>query len=336
VTEAIRAEGLVKNFGSTKALAGTDFAAGTGTVLGLLGPNGAGKTTAVRILTTLLLPDGGHAQVGGYDVVTDAHRVRQLIGLTGQYASVDDGLTGTNNLIMIGRLLGLPRAAARTRAADLLNRFDLTDAASRPVKTYSGGMRRRLDLAASLVGRPSVLFLDEPTTGLDPQARSDVWDMIRLMVADGVTVLLTTQYLDEADQLADDIVVIDHGRVIATGTPDELKAKVGGQVLEVAPADPARLGDVTAVLAAWTGAEPVTDPAGRQVIAQVAGASILPSIVRQLDESGIELAEFSLRKSSLDEVFLTLTGHPAEDDHASQPIETTQPVTAGARKGAAR
>jgi oleandomycin transport system ATP-binding protein len=346
VTAAIRAEGLLKNFGNTKALAGADLAAETGTVLGVLGPNGAGKTTAVRILTTLLLPDGGRAEVGGYDVVTDAHRVRQLIGLTGQYASVDDGLTGTNNLIMIGRLLGLSRPVARARAAELLARFDLADAASRPVKTYSGGMRRRIDLAASLVGSPQVLFLDEPTTGLDPQARSDVWDMIRLLVADGVTVLLTTQYLDEADQLADDIVVIDHGRVIATGTPDELKAKVGGQVLEVVPADHSRLGDVAAALTAWTGSEPVTNLGGRRVTAQVASAAILPGIVRQLDESGIELAEFSLRKSSLDEVFLTLTGHRAEDNNGGPTTETpatetptteiTARVTAGARERAAR
>jgi oleandomycin transport system ATP-binding protein len=316
VTDAITAEGLVKNFGKTQALAGAGFSAAAGTVLGVLGPNGAGKTTAVRILTTLLLPDGGHASVGGYDVVGDAHQVRQLIGLTGQYASVDDGLSGTNNLVMIGRLLGLSRATARARAAELLSRFDLTDAASRPVKTYSGGMRRRIDLAASLVGRPQVLFLDEPTTGLDPQARSDVWDMIRMLVADGVTVLLTTQYLDEADQLADDIVVIDHGRVIATGTPDELKAKVGGQVLEVVPADSGRLGDVAEILASWTGSEPVAGTGARQLTAQVANASLLPGIVRQLDEDGIELAEFSLRKSSLDEVFLTLTGHRAEDELA--------------------
>jgi oleandomycin transport system ATP-binding protein len=330
---AIRAEGLIKNFGKTQALAGADLAAQAGTVLGVLGPNGAGKTTAVRILTTLLLPDGGRAEVGGYDVVKDAHRVRQLIGLTGQYASVDDGLTGTNNLIMIGRLLGLSRAAARARSAELLARFDLSDAAARPVKTYSGGMRRRIDLAASLVGRPQVLFLDEPTTGLDPQARSDVWDMIRLLVADGVTVLLTTQYLDEADQLADDIVVIDHGRVIATGTPDELKAKVGGQVLEVVPADLARLGDVAAVLANWTGSELVAATGAREVIAQVPTAAILPGIVRQLDESGIELAEFSLRKSSLNEVFLTLTGHRAEDAAAA---ETTVPGAPGRRERVAR
>jgi oleandomycin transport system ATP-binding protein len=314
VTAAIRAEGLVKSFGKTRALAGVDLAAEAGTVLGVLGPNGAGKTTAVRILTTLLVPDSGRAEVGGFDVARDAHRVRGLIGVTGQYASVDDGLTGTNNLVMIGRLLGLSRPDARARARELLARFDLTDAASRPVKTYSGGMRRRIDLAASLVGRPQVLFLDEPTTGLDPQARSDVWDMIRALVADGVTVLLTTQYLDEADQLASDISVIDHGLVIATGTPDELKAKVGGQVLEVEPAEPARLTDVGVILARWTGGTPVTG--ARQVSAQVPSAAVVPRIVRELDESGIDLAAFSMRKSSLDEVFLTLTGHRAE---AEQP-----------------
>jgi oleandomycin transport system ATP-binding protein len=314
VTAAIRAEGLVKSFGKTRALAGVDLAAEAGTVLGVLGPNGAGKTTAVRILTTLLVPDSGRAEVGGFDVARDAHRVRGLIGVTGQYASVDDGLTGTNNLVMIGRLLGLSRPDARARARELLARFDLTDAASRPVKTYSGGMRRRIDLAASLVGRPQVLFLDEPTTGLDPQARSDVWDMIRALVADGVTVLLTTQYLDEADQLASDISVIDHGLVIATGTPDELKAKVGGQVLEVEPAEPARLTDVGVILARWTGGTPVAG--ARQVSAQVPSAAVVPRIVRDLDESGIDLAAFSMRKSSLDEVFLTLTGHRAE---AEQP-----------------
>ena len=304
----------MKNFGKTRALAGAGLSAKAGSVLGVLGPNGAGKTTAVRILTTLLQPDGGHAEVGGYDVVKNAHQVRQLIGLTGQYASVDEGLSGTNNLIMIGRLLGLSRPAARARAGELLARFDLSEAAARPVKTYSGGMRRRVDLAASLVGRPAVLFLDEPTTGLDPQARVDVWGMIRVLVADGVTVLLTTQYLDEADQLADDIVVIDHGTVIATGTPDELKAKVGGQVLEVVPADLSRLGEVASVLATWTGAEPALGAGARHVTVQVPTASVLPGIVRQLDESGIELAEFSLRKSSLDEVFLTLTGHRPEDN----------------------
>jgi oleandomycin transport system ATP-binding protein len=333
VSAAVEAEGLVKSFGKTKALAGVDLAAAAGSVLGVLGPNGAGKTTAVRILTTLLPPDGGRAAVGGYDVVTEAHRVRQLIGLTGQYASVDDGLTGTNNLVMIGRLLGLSRPDSSARAAELLSRFGLTEAAARPVKTYSGGMRRRIDLAASLVGHPQVLFLDEPTTGLDPQARSGVWEMIRGLVSDGVTVLLTTQYLDEADQLADDIVVIDHGRVIATGTPDELKSKVGGQVLEVVPADPSRLPDVASIVARWAGEDPVTEPGARQVTAQVPAAAVLPGIVRQLDENGIELAEFSLRKSSLDEVFLTLTGHRAEDTAAAAETE----IRAGRdREGATR
>jgi len=335
VTDAIRAEGLVKTFGKTQALAGADLSAAAGTVLGVLGPNGAGKTTAVRILTTLLPPDGGHASVCGYDVVRDAHQVRQLIGLTGQYASVDEGLTATNNLIMIGRLLGMSRPDARARAAELLAKFDLSEAAGRPVKTFSGGMRRRVDLAASLVGRPQVLFLDEPTTGLDPQGRSDVWDTVRMLVTDGVTVLLTTQYLDEADQLADDIVVIDHGRVIATGTSDELKARVGGQVLEVEPADRSRLGDVAAVLARWTGNEPVADLNGRQMMAQVANAAVLPDIVRQLDDDGIQLAEFSLRKSSLDEVFLTLTGHRAEGETSPAPDAAGTPSLVAA-EGAAR
>ena len=241
MTNAIEASGLVKRFGKTTALAEVDLVARPGTVLGVLGPNGPGKTTAVRILATLIRPDGGQARVLGYDVTRQAHEVRQLIGLTGQYASVDEGLSGTNNLVMIGRLLGQSRARARARAGQLLERFDLAEAAHRPVKTYSGGMRRRLDLAASLVGQPRVLYLDEPTTGLDPRSRTQVWAMIRGLVADGVTVLLTTQYLDEADQLAHDIVVIDHGKVIATGTPDELKNKTGGQVLEVSPADHTRL-----------------------------------------------------------------------------------------------
>jgi oleandomycin transport system ATP-binding protein len=337
VTDAIRAEGLVKNFGKTRALAGIDLAAQAGTVLGVLGPNGAGKTTAVRILTTLLQPEGGKATVGGYDVVADAHRVRQLVGLTGQYASVDDGLTGTNNLVMIGRLLGLSRRDTRARAAELLARFDLSDAASRPVKTYSGGMRRRIDLAASLVGRPKVLFLDEPTTGLDPQARSDVWDMIRGLVTDGVTVLLTTQYLEEADQLADDIAVIDHGKVIATGTPDELKARVGGQVLEVVPADRSRLADVCAVLADWTSGTPVQDSSARRATVQLSKANMLPGIVRQLDDAGIELAEFSLHKSSLDEVFLTLTGHHAEEDVSKAANDDPrEPELAGQAAGATK
>ena len=321
---AIEATGLIKRFGKTTALAGVDLIAREGRVLGVLGPNGAGKTTAVRILATLLRPDGGQATVCGYDVLRNAYQVRQLIGLTGQYASMDEGLSGTNNLIMIGRLLGLPRAQARARAAELLGRFELSDAAARTVKTYSGGMRRRLDLAASLVGRPRVLFLDEPTTGLDPRSRTDVWAMIRGLVADGVTVLLTTQYLDEADQLAHDIVVIDRGKVIATGTPDELKARTGGQVLLVAPSDPARLGEVATLLEALAGAEVVTDAGTDVVSAPVADKALLPRVVRELDDRGIELAEFTLRKPSLDEVFFTLTGHRAEnEDTPTRELEDT-------------
>jgi oleandomycin transport system ATP-binding protein len=317
MTNAIEATGLVKRFGKTTALAGVDLVARPGTVLGVLGPNGAGKTTAVRILATLLRPDGGQAQVCGYDVGRQAHQVRQLIGLTGQYASVDEGLSGVNNLIMIGRLLGQARGQARARAGELLARFDLTEAGGRPVKTYSGGMRRRLDLAASLVGRPRVLYLDEPTTGLDPRSRSGVWDTIRALVADGVTVLLTTQYLDEADQLAHDIVVIDHGKVIATGTPDELKDKSGGQVLEVEPAHRDQLGVAAAVLAGRTGSVPDTDTETGLVRVPVADAAVLPVIIRDLDEARVELAEFTLRKASLDEVFLALTGAPpAPDDEA--------------------
>jgi len=317
MTNAIEASGLVKRFGKTTALAGVDLVARPGTVLGVLGPNGAGKTTAVRILATLLRPDGGQALVCGYDVGRQAHQVRQLIGLTGQYASVDEGLSGVNNLIMIGRLLGEPRARARARASELLERFNLADAAQRPVKTYSGGMRRRLDLAASLVGRPRVLFLDEPTTGLDPRSRTDVWGMIRGLVADGVTVLLTTQYLDEADQLAHDIAVIDHGRVIATGTPDELKAKTGGQVLDVSPADRSNLDVVARLLAGRTGGLPTVDAEAGVVRAPVADAVMLPAIVRDLDQAGVELAEFALRKASLDEVFFALTG----DRNRGEPVD---------------
>jgi oleandomycin transport system ATP-binding protein len=311
---AIEATGLVKRFGKTTALNGVDLVAKQARVLGLLGPNGAGKTTAVRILATLLRPDDGQARVCGYDVLREAHQVRQLIGLTGQYASVDEGLSGTNNLIMIGRLLGLSRPDSRARAEELLARFDLSDAAARPVKTYSGGMRRRLDLAASLVGNPRVLYLDEPTTGLDPRSRTDVWAMIRGLVADGVTVLLTTQYLEEADHLAHDIVVIDHGEVIATGTPDELKARTGARVLQVSPADADRLAEAAALLEALVGAEVTTDAGTGMASVPVARPALLPRIVRELDDRGIELAEFTLRKPSLDEVFFALTGHRADDD----------------------
>jgi oleandomycin transport system ATP-binding protein len=308
---AIWAEGLAKRFGETMALAGVDLAVRTGTVLGLLGPNGAGKTTAVRILATLLQPDGGHATVGGYDVVRQAHQVRQLIGLTGQYASVDENLTGAENLLLLGRLLAVPRAGAKARARELLAEFDLAEAADRAAKTYSGGMRRRLDLAASLVGRPRILFLDEPTTGLDPRGRSELWDLIRGLVAGGVTVLLTTQYLDEADELADEIVVIDHGRVIATGTPDELKAKTGAQTLAVRPREPADLPAVTSVVGELAHITPVID--GQLVTARVGDPAVLPAVVRRLDDAGIVVTELALRSSSLNEVFLALTGHPVED-----------------------
>ncbi len=311
MTAGIQAEGLVKRFGDTTALNGVDFVARPGTVLGLLGPNGAGKTTAVRILATLLQPDSGRATVGGYDVVHAAHRVRQLIGLTGQYASVDETLTGAENLLLIGRLLGMPRAEAKRRARDLLADFQLEAAGDRAAKTYSGGMRRRLDLAASLVGRPQILYLDEPTTGLDPRARTELWALIRGLVAGGATVLLTTQYLDEADQLANDIVVIDHGRVIATGTPAELKAKTGAQNLAVRPVDAEDLSLVISVVGDLTHTAP--EVSGQLVTAPVVDPAVVPAVVRRLDDAGVLLAGLELRGASLNEVFLSLTGHPAEE-----------------------
>ncbi|WP_031159669.1 daunorubicin resistance protein DrrA family ABC transporter ATP-binding protein [Streptosporangium roseum] len=308
---AIQAEGLVKRYGETRALDGVDLLVPQGRLLGVLGPNGAGKTTAVRILATLLRPDGGMASVGGFDVTRQAHQVRSLIGLTGQYAGVDETLTGVENLVMLGRLLELSRADARARAAELLERFELTHAGGRAAKTYSGGMRRRLDLAASLVGRPQVLFLDEPTTGLDPRSRTELWSVVRDLMADGVTVLLTTQYLEEADQLADDIVVFDHGRVIASGTSDELKATTGAQVLEVRPLRPDHLDLVVQVVADVIAEVPTVT--GGKAVASVHDPAVVPAIVRRLDDLGVVASELSLRKSSLDEVFLALTGHPAED-----------------------
>lgn len=309
----IQAEGLQKRFGDTKALDGVDIAARRGTVLGVLGPNGAGKTTAVRVLATLLKPDAGRAEVCGYDVRKDAVRVRAMIGLTGQYASVDEELTGSENLRMIARLLDFGRAEARSRAVELLERFRLTDAGGRAVKTYSGGMRRRLDLAASLINRPEVIFLDEPTTGLDPRARNEVWETVREVVADGATVLLTTQYLEEADALADRIAVFDHGRVIAEGTSDDLKSQIGRQTLAVRAADAARAGQLAAIVGELAGERPdVQEPTGL-VTVPVSDAAMLSALVRRLDDAGIEAAELALRMPSLDEVFLTLTGHLAEE-----------------------
>ncbi|MCK5769931.1 ATP-binding cassette domain-containing protein [Algiphilus sp.] len=308
--DGITAHGLTRRFGATTALDGVDLAVPAGSVLGLLGPNGAGKTTVVRILATLLEADAGSASVGGFDVRTQAHDVRRRIGLTGQYASVDDKLTGRENLKLIARLLDLDRRAAAQRADELLADFDLADAADRPVLGYSGGMRRRLDLAASLVGRPAFLFLDEPTTGLDPRARLALWRLVRRLVADGTTVLLTTQYLEEADALADRIVVLDRGRVIAEGTADELKARVGAQTLVVRAQDPARLPELIAILEAVSGQRAETDE--RRASVPAADPALLPQVLRRLDGAGIAVDELLLRGASLDDVFLALTGHHAE------------------------
>ena len=319
MTYSIVAEGLVKRFGlqgGTVALDGIDLAVRTGSVFGLLGPNGAGKTTAVRILATQLRPDAGHAAVCGHDVADHAHQVRQLIGLTGQYASVDDTLTGMENLILIGRLTGQSRAESRARARDLLAAFSLSDAGDRAAKTYSGGMRRRLDLAASLVTRPRVLYLDEPTTGLDPRSRNEMWDVVRGLTATGVTVLLTTQYLEEADQLASEIAVIDHGMVIATGTPEELKARTGALTLAVRPASAADVPAVLAAVAAITGAEP--EVSNTTVTVPANDEQLMPAVVRRLDDEGVLVAELTLRGSSLDEVFLSLTGRRPEDARTEQ------------------
>jgi oleandomycin transport system ATP-binding protein len=313
---AIETEALVKTFGDVRAVDGVDMVAREGTVFGLLGPTGAGKTTAIRVLSTLLQPDSGRAIVGGHDVVREPDKVRATIGLTGQYAAVDELLSGSENLYMIGRLVGMSRAAAHERSAELLGAFDLSDAGGRLVKTYSGGMRRRLDLASSLVGRPRFLYLDEPTTGLDPRSRVELWGLIRNLVAEGTTVLLTTQYLEEADRLADELVVIDHGKVIAAGTPSELKGKVGGQVVAVRPTEG---GDVTRaleILAAFSD-DGSTHADGEYVTATIADPSQLGTIARRFDDQAIPLDELALRRASLDEVFLALTGHVAEEDAPS-------------------
>ena len=312
---AIRAEGLVKRFGPTTALAGVDLEVPAGTIRGVLGPNGAGKTTAVRVLATLLRPDAGQATVAGHDVVRQPVAVRARIGLTGQYASVDEELTGQENLVLIGRLLEMSRRDARARAAELLDRFELTEAGGRAVRTYSGGMRRRLDLAASLVGRPEVLYLDEPTTGLDPRSRNQVWDLVRgLSAEEGVTVLLTTQYLEEADQLADRISVIDSGRVVADGRAEELKRRTGGQTLQVRPSDAADLPRVRGILAELTGARPKVSEDSGLLTAPVDDPVLLSTLVRRLDDAGITADELALRLPSLDEVFLAITDRPAADE----------------------
>ena len=317
---AIEADGLVKHYGKTQALSGFDLTVPTGTVYGLLGPNGAGKTTAVRVLATLLKPDAGRARVLGQDVLAQAPAVRRTIGLTGQYAALDEYLTGRSNLIMIGQLSRLTARAAKRRADELLERFGLTDAAGRAVKTYSGGMRRRLDLAASLIGHPAVLFLDEPTTGLDPSARALMWVIVRELVADGTTLLLTTQYLDEADQLASRIAVIDGGRVIAEGTPAELKSSVGGQRILLTLADEADNIAAARVLQRFSTRSISPNGRGRLVEIPVTAADGLATeVLRALDAADVAVSDISVRSASLDDVFLTLTGRAAEIQEEAEP-----------------
>ncbi|WP_329580393.1 ATP-binding cassette domain-containing protein [Kitasatospora sp. NBC_01250] len=330
MTEAILAEGLCKRFGEVTALDGVDLRIRPGQVLGLLGPNGSGKTTAVRILSTLTKPDAGQARIYGYDVVRDAARVRQLIALTGQYAAVDENLTGTENLVLMGRLLELNRSQARLRAAELLETFGLTEAGRRTARTYSGGMRRRLDLAASLVGRPRVLFLDEPTTGLDPKSRFELWRAVRRLAAEGTSVLLTTQYLEEADQLADDLLVINKGRVAASGTAEALKAQTGGRTLVIRPSDPDKLG--TALTAAQAVAARATEEDSTVVVGS-ADAALLSAVLGSLSAAGVEVDEAGLRKPSLDEAFLAILGEtamPEQDETAGTDQRT--PVAANTSK----
>ncbi|MFI9006225.1 ATP-binding cassette domain-containing protein [Actinosynnema sp. NPDC053489] len=319
MADAIVAEGLVKRYGKVIALDGLDLVVPEGTVMGLLGPNGAGKTTTVRVLTTLLEHDEGRATVTGLDVVADAGELRRRIGLSGQYAAVDQDLTGFENLDMVGRLYHLGRKRSRERARELLERFDLVEAADRPVKGYSGGMRRRLDLAGALVASPRVLFLDEPTTGLDPRSRLGMWDVIAELVAGGTTLLLTTQYLEEADRLADEIAVIDHGRVIALGTADKLKDQVGGERLELTVGSPQDAATARAALAPLAIAEISTDERGQRLTVPVSGgAEVLVEGVRRLDAESVKVLDIGLRRPTLDDVFLALTGHATEEKQGEQ------------------
>ena len=330
MTDAIVVEGLVKRFGATTALDGVHLTVAKGSVLGLLGPNGAGKTTVVRVLTTLLRADAGRVRVAGLDVVDDADAVRASIGLTGQYAAVDEYLTGVENLEMVGRLYRLGRREARARAGELLERFDLTEAADRPARTYSGGMRRRLDIAASLIARPRILFLDEPTTGLDPRSRLGMWEFIADLADGGTTILLTTQYLEEADRLADRMVVIDRGRVIARGTADDLKDQVGGQRLELTVRDAVDLVEAAHRLRPLGVDEPRLDESTRRLSLPVSGGTdALAEALRVLAGSSIEVLDVGLRRPDLDDVFLTLTGHAAEDEGSDEPADDRTPVGAG-------
>jgi len=319
MTDAVRARGLVKHYGQIRALDGVDLTVPRGSVLGLLGPNGAGKTTAVRILATLLRPDSGTAEVAGINVLKDPREVRRRIGLSGQYAAVDEYLTGFENLDMIGRLYHLGRKASRDRARELLAQLRIEDAGDRMAKTYSGGMRRRLDLAGALVANPPVLFLDEPTTGLDPRGRTDMWEIIQGLVAGGTSLLLTTQYLEEADILADNIVVIDHGKVIAEGTADQLKAQVGGERLEITVADAAQLEAARVLLEPLGVGKAILDHHRHSLLMPVTGgAGVLTDALRRLDAAHIVLEDVGLRRPTLDDVFLSLTGHPAEQSEPSE------------------
>ncbi|MDP4334374.1 ATP-binding cassette domain-containing protein [Curtobacterium sp. A7_M15] len=311
---AVEASGLVKTFGTNRAVDGVDLRVEAGTVYGVLGPNGAGKTTTISMLATLLKPDAGEARIFGRDVRREAQAVRSLIGVTGQYASVDETLSATENLVIFSRLLGLGRAESKRKASELLDRFGLTEAASRPLKNFSGGMRRRLDLAASLIAQPPLLFLDEPTTGLDPRTRAQMWDTIRELVATGSTVLLTTQYLDEADQLADRIAVIDHGRVVAEGTGDELKASIGSSSLQLRLADALRLDAARAIVRNTLGVDAVASPEGSRLTAPMSDPDRVTDLLVSFRDAGISLAEMSVQKPTLDEVFLTITGAPATTD----------------------